>query len=185
MNCVLCGIVLGVTNRSGYCSLCRKRNPDYIAKRKAKHAENMKNLEYVEKRKAIRKLANKSYIEKNKDKVAARRKTNRNKWDSTYKRFNLTADKYFDMFTEQGGRCAICGKTQEDDFRKRLSVDHCHKNHVVRGLLCNPCNLMLGHSKDNPATLRSAADYLEKNKFNKAADNTNNDGTKKNQDDAF
>lgn len=43
-----------------------------------------------------------------------------------------------------------------------LSVDHCHKTGVNRGLLCSSCNIGLGYFKDSPETLRSAADYLDK-----------------------
>lgn len=52
--------------------------------------------------------------------------------------------------------CQVCGS---DD---RLVIDHCHTTGTVRGVLCTPCNLILGHAKDNPDTLRALALYLEK-----------------------
>jgi hypothetical protein len=56
----------------------------------------------------------------------------------------------------------ICGIT-EAEIDKKLDVDHCHNSGKVRGILCNPCNNMIGHAKDSVAALRAAADYLEKN----------------------
>lgn len=38
-----------------------------------------------------------------------------------------------------GARCAICNR-HESEFKKRLAVDHSHKNGRVRGLLCFYCN---------------------------------------------
>jgi hypothetical protein len=32
----------------------------------------------------------------------------------------------------------------------------------VRGVLCGPCNLALGHVKDDPERLRRMAEYLER-----------------------
>lgn len=52
--------------------------------------------------------------------------------------------------------CKLCGS------REKLYVDHGHVTKQIRGVLCNHCNLGLGHFKDNPSTLRKAADYLEK-----------------------
>lgn len=69
--------------------------------------------------------------------------------------YGLTSEQYWALYEAQGGRCAICawatGKT------KRLAVDHDHelaKTHdhdpdkacpaCVRGLLCGPCNQMIG-----------------------------------------
>lgn len=43
----------------------------------------------------------------------------------------------------QDGRCALCG------FRERLVRDHCHETGLIRGLLCNPCNLCEGLSNHN------------------------------------
>ncbi len=44
-----------------------------------------------------------------------------------------------------------------------LSVDHCHKTNVVRGLLCNECNSGLGKFKDNIDVMASAISYLQQN----------------------
>ena len=39
-------------------------------------------------------------------------------------------------------------------------VDHDHETGDVRGVLCNPCNIILGKAKDNPDILKNAANYL-------------------------
>lgn len=56
----------------------------------------------------------------------------------------------------QNGCCAICDKT----FGKYY-LDHGHETGAVRGLLCNLCNLGLGHFGDDIRRLGRAADYLE------------------------
>ena len=73
--------------------------------------------------------------------------------------YGLEAGEYDKLFQAQGGRCAICGGTR----RQRLSVDHCHKTGLVRGLLCRMCNgRLLTSARDKPEVLRRAADYLER-----------------------
>jgi len=54
--------------------------------------------------------------------------------------YGLSKDDYWMLWAEQGGMCAICGKSDI-----KLSVDHDHKTGKIRGLLCQPCNLILGH----------------------------------------
>ena len=73
----------------------------------------------------------------------------------------ISLDCYEKMFAAQGGKCAIC-KTDKPQHRHGLMcVDHDHSTGAVRGLLCHPCNMMLGWSKDDVSRLRSAATYLE------------------------
>jgi len=74
--------------------------------------------------------------------------------------YGLAAGDYERMYKEQGGTCAICqratGKT------KRLAVDHDHDTGLVRGLLCGPCNKLVGYFRNSPEAFRRAAAYLEK-----------------------
>lgn len=50
--------------------------------------------------------------------------------------------------------CVICGSEET------LVVDHDHNTNKVRGMLCNRCNLGLGHFRDDPLLLEFAAQYL-------------------------
>jgi hypothetical protein len=105
----------------------------------------------------------------NQEKVRARGKAyyrrNTEKWRADQLRaFGLTQEGYDRMLAAQGGGCAVCGGEQITKGKKWLSVDHCHETGVVRGLLCNNCNNALGHAKDDPARLRTMADYLERSR---------------------
>lgn len=51
--------------------------------------------------------------------------------------------------------CEVCG------IKAPLKLDHCHTRKLFRGWLCNGCNAALGFVKDDPATLRKLAEYLE------------------------
>lgn len=46
------------------------------------------------------------------------------------------------MVNWQRGRCAICGK------RSRLVTDHDHKTGLIRGFLCQSCNVLEGYHPD-------------------------------------
>jgi hypothetical protein len=67
-----------------------------------------------------------------------------------------------DLEKKQKHRCGICGK------KKVLVVDHDHEccgpakscGECVRGLLCRPCNYLLGHAYDRIEILRKAINYL-------------------------
>lgn len=75
--------------------------------------------------------------------------------------FNLTQVQWEELFTAQGNLCAIC-RTDQPGGGHFWSTDHDHKTKMVRGILCHHCNLILGHAKDNPATLLAAIAYLRK-----------------------
>ncbi len=91
----------------------------------------------------------------NADKVAITRANSRLK-----RQFGITLDDYNKMFEHQNGCCAICG-THQSELPRALAVDHCHTTLINRGLLCMPCNLMIGHAKDNINILKKAINYLK------------------------
>jgi hypothetical protein len=79
-------------------------------------------------------------------------------------RYGITRTDYDELYAKQGGVCYICerstGKT------RRLSVDHDHETGRVRGLLCRPCNNLLGHARDSIAFFERCISYLKDPPFN-------------------
>ena len=83
------------------------------------------------------------------------------------KRYNITVGAVEELHIKQKDCCAICGIHSSDIPHKQfthnpLVIDHCHSTGEVRGLLCPTCNSGLGHFKDNPEMLISAAQYILK-----------------------
>lgn len=69
--------------------------------------------------------------------------------------YGVSVDELKVIVEKANGKCAICG-----DAGTELGIDHCHKTSIIRGLLCNGCNLGLGHFKDDPVRLQNAIRYL-------------------------
>jgi Na+-translocating ferredoxin:NAD+ oxidoreductase RNF subunit RnfB len=61
---------------------------------------------------------------------------------------------------EQENRCAGC-KRSFDTPGVRAVVDHRHRGKKFRGVLCDSCNLAIGHAYENPAVLRKLGLYLQ------------------------
>lgn len=75
------------------------------------------------------------------------------------KKYGLSSEEYVLMVYSQRNKCAICHKVQKG---KALAIDHNHSTGKVRGLLCQSCNIGLGHFKDSIDLLINARDYLNK-----------------------
>ncbi len=83
--------------------------------------------------------------------------------------YGIDFDHFSKMLKAQHGMCAVCHIDNPGTKTGVWVVDHDHACHpgrrgcikCVRGLLCNPCNSMLGLAEDNPELLRSAIAYLE------------------------
>ena len=75
-------------------------------------------------------------------------------------KFAIDRNVYDEMLESQNNACAICGSEDPGYKRGVWSVDHDHETGKVRGLLCNHCNLMLGHARDNTENLRRAIEYI-------------------------
>ena len=103
----------------------------------------------------------------NKDRINAQRRARRTSvTNDTHRayvlrnKYGLTPDDVAKMSAAQGGVCAICSSPPKPG--KALSVDHDHSTGRVRELLCNRCNLMVGHL-ENPHAEAGRA-YLAKHK---------------------
>ena len=98
--------------------------------------------------KACESVAHKKYYSKKRAKFVHKRSKLR-------LNYGLSIEEFDRMYDEQGGACAICGRTEV-----KLVVDHDHETGQYRKLLCNGCNHGLGRFKDSIALLMSAINYL-------------------------
>ena len=71
----------------------------------------------------------------------------------------ITPEEYDELLAKQEGKCAICGRGQ-DDLPRRLAVDHNHTTGKVRGLLCDNCNTAVGLLHENLLWTQKMLDYL-------------------------
>ena len=142
MACSDCGITIRVVTCSTRCENCRKE-----AFRAGKRAQ----------------------YQKHKHKIAARHKKRYSDNPDKYRgyhykhRYGITRDEVAAMHARQGRVCAICGKEIPLTGASRTElavVDHCHSTGKVRGLLCRPCNLLIGHAGDSTKILSAAIAYL-------------------------
>lgn len=117
----------------------RRKHPDIATKQRFKTKQK-----YLEKRKAYYKTHPEMF---------------RN--SRLVKKYGITLDEYNTMMKNQGYKCAICG-VPELECTKGLYVDHNHETKIIRGLLCEACNFMLGKAKENPNILRIGAMYLDR-----------------------
>lgn len=104
----------------------------------------------------------------------AKESRGRNRSDYFIKlRYNLSLPEWDAIFDAQDGKCAICGTTEPGGRHNTFHVDHNHSccdgpqscGECVRGLLCSRCNLAISKLDEKPEVLRSAADYLERNRM--------------------
>ena len=77
------------------------------------------------------------------------------------RKYGIGIPDYERILAEQGGCCALCGKTKSMGAGV-FHVDHCHDTGRIRGLLCYPCNYSLGVFGDNIAGLERVIDYIRR-----------------------
>ena len=75
-------------------------------------------------------------------------------------RYNITLEKYNEMYIAQNKRCLICNTEFPLGTLKGLCVDHNHSTGEVRALLCMSCNRTLGKVEKNPELINNMIKYI-------------------------
>ncbi len=128
--------------------------------------------EFVAKAKGLCRSCYEKDLRKNNPAFAARQRQNCKSWQVEHpeqafnilrnnhlrRTYGITIADYDQMFSNQGGVCAICKRPAQGRC-KNLHVDHDHQTNVIRGLLCINCNRVCGYL-DNKEWLNTAQDYL-------------------------
>lgn len=76
-------------------------------------------------------------------------------------RYGISPEQYYEMLTEQEGKCKICNQPIPEG--QYLDIDHNHKTGEIRGLICNKCNKGLGFFGEDIKVLENAIKYLKEN----------------------
>lgn len=160
----------------------QKKRKEYYAKNK-EHIKEKSAKYYAEnKQKVLKRISEshknnpiptrervKEFAKKNKDKL----KKYQTSWkernpekrklytrNSRIRAYGIEPSEYYEMLEQQGNGCAIC---KAEPTYRAMNIDHNHKTGKVRGLLCDKCNLSLGHI-EREGFLEKAMQYLAKYK---------------------
>jgi len=71
--------------------------------------------------------------------------------------YGISLEEKEQMFGAQGSICASCGSTESGG---QWCLDHDHVTDEIRGVVCRPCNLILGFAQDSIEHLNKVAAYL-------------------------
>jgi hypothetical protein len=75
--------------------------------------------------------------------------------------FGITSD---EIFAIRSKPCEICGGSSDRHGKSETRVDHDHLTNVIRGSLCDQCNMGLGKFLDSEDLLLKAVEYLRRYK---------------------
>ena len=83
---------------------------------------------------------------------------------NNYARYGLTEQEVQAMFAAQNGLCACCGNPATSMVKrtgtiKMLHIDHNHETGKVRALLCQDCNIALGHLRHDSKRVQALLSY--------------------------
>lgn len=136
---------------------------EYYLKNKERYRERNR-INYLQNKERYRER-NRIYYANNKGKMASNR-TGKKRYMTEWmlkKKYGLSELEYKNLLSIQFGCCAICGK-EASQYKRKLAVDHDHKNGKIRGLLCVKCNGGIGCFDENQALLDRAKEYLAKHR---------------------
>lgn len=84
-----------------------------------------------------------------------------------FRKYGLTKARYFEMWEEQKGICALCPRVFDMNRSTCMTtphVDHDHATGKVRAFLCQICNTSLGRFENDPDFLQRAVAYVNTHK---------------------
>lgn len=133
---------------------CKSGNAGYCKSCSVEHATRYRK-DHPEKRREYDRKNWLNRVASGHTKSASYRRIQKN--NKLMSKYGLSIGEYEIMYAYRNGKCDIC----ENKF-SILCVDHNHSTSENRGLLCHPCNLMVGNSLERPENLIRAVAYLQK-----------------------
>lgn len=83
-----------------------------------------------------------------------------------FRKYGVTREWHDKQLARQDGKCAnkACGRSEPGGRHGAWHIDHDHATGVVRGLLCNGCNIAIGFTRDDVDVLTGLAAYLKQHR---------------------
>jgi hypothetical protein len=132
----------------------KRKNLSPEEKRKHREYQNRAQEKWNREHPEHAKVRAKEYRERNKEKLAAAYRN---------KKYNITDEQFVALIAKQANRCGICDRVFDPSDRALSPrVDHDHEYGVIRGLLCNGCNVGLGFLGDNETGVQRALQYVQR-----------------------
>ena len=82
------------------------------------------------------------------------------KYGTILRNYGLTKEEYLLKLEKQNHKCTICNHDLKND--RKTSIDHCHSTGIIRDILCDKCNRMLGNVKEDIDYLNNLINYIKK-----------------------
>lgn len=142
-----------------------KYNPDGLMYH-CKKCKTIKDAEYHKKNPHIRKETNERNKDKRKEYYSNPERKRKYKHEELLRTYNITIEQYEQMLTDCNHVCSICKRPERSKLNTKLSIDHCHKTGIIRGLLCSHCNRGIGFFEDDVERIKNVITYLTKDKIN-------------------
>lgn len=97
------------------------------------------------------------------DGASSRHKTCRectpdNRWRTRYRFYGITKPQFDQRLKDQNNTCPLCLVPFKSEYE--TTVDHCHTEGHVRGILCRGCNMVISRF-ENPDYVARVANYLK------------------------
>lgn len=84
---------------------------------------------------------------------------NRARWQRIREKYGFSKDQWLELYEKQKRSCACCAI---ELTIRQAHTDHCHVTGVVRGILCNDCNIAMGFLRDSVDRAEKAMQYLKR-----------------------
>ena len=144
-------------------SKATKRDADREAHNAYMREWSRKNKDSISLRLRTRLATDSEYADRVRSLARARNAANPENKRSTQLKaiYGITLDDYRKMYSEQEGKCGVCGDAKPDGGKDGLVVDHCHSSGKVRKLLCTHCNKGIGQFREDVLRLTKAIEYIK------------------------
>jgi len=154
---------MGKTNKCHYCGyeFNQRISEHKFCKRQCKEAYRRKGRgKLPDEEKAIRQELKAKYERKY---FKPNRIKNKYQMSLYYKKkFNLTLKQVEELRKNHSGVCDICGTNKPGGGFGIFHIDHIKGTKIIRGLLCNNCNVGIGWLKHDINILQRAIEYLSR-----------------------